>query len=161
MTLYFKNKITDQVQSYNLDSLEKLGRALRCDPWEQISENEVPIDLEKLKIEKLKQLDDYIKSEPVKPLAYNKEGCIECEPYNVFLTAFTMGDKEKKVRRLVDKDGNFIRKSTTLSKTDLLNLSKHYEIRKDNACTLADSIENAIKSAKNLEELNKIKITEK
>ena len=163
MTFYFKNKITNQVQSYNLDSLGKLGRALRSDPWEQIEEpNEVT--LKSTRNEKKNHLNNLISAEISKPLFCKNidgEACyILTGKKSKFIGCESLAENETRYFKAVDGSGARLSYDLKLNSAELQELSRHYREREDTAEELQEGYIDQIDAATMVEELNNINFEE-
>jgi len=165
MTLYFKNNITNHVQAYNVDSLSRLGAALRTDPWEQIEEPK-EVALKSLKDERKQYLSKSVSAEMVKPLfckTIDGEDCyISTDKTNKFLGYFALSDISSVFRyfRAVSKEGARLSHDLKLNKTELKELALHYEQREDQLEEIENKYIDLIDAAKSKTVLNNIKFEE-
>lgn len=163
--LYFKNKITNQIQSYNVDSLSRIGFALRTDPWEQIDEPK-EIALKSLKEERKKHLSKLISAEMMRPLfckTMDGENCyISTDKTNKFLGYFALSESSNTVRyfRAVSKDGERLNHDLKLNKAELKKLALHYEQREDQLEEIENKYIDLIDAAKSKTAINNIKFEE-
>lgn len=165
MSLYFKNKNTGEIKSYDVDDINKLGAALRTDPWEEIEEPK-DVGLKSQKDERKQYLSKLVATEMVKPLfckTIDGEDCyISTNKTNKFLGYFALGDNSKVVRyfRAVSKEGARLSHDLKLNKAELKELALHYEQREDQLEEIENKYIDLIDAAKSKTAINNIKFEE-
>lgn len=165
MPIYFKNKNTDEIKSYDVDDINFLGAALRSDPWQKIDEPK-EISLKLLKNERKQILSKLISTEIIKPLfckTIDGDDCyISQDKTNKFLGYFALGDGEGVLRyfRAVSKDGARLKHDLKLNKEELKELALHYEQRIDQLEEIENKYIDLIDAAKSKTALNNIKFEE-
>lgn len=164
MSLYFKNKNTGEIKLYNFNNINKLGAALRNDPWEKISENEVPVNLDKLKNERKQHLSKLVSAEISKPLFCKNidgEACyILTGKKSKFIGCESLAENETRYFKAVDEDGARLSYDLKLNSAELQELSRHYREREDTAEELQEGYIDQIDAATTVEELNNINFEE-
>jgi|11_taG_2_1085331.scaffolds.fasta_scaffold08624_2 hypothetical protein len=163
MILYFKNNITNQIQSYNIDSLSRLCASLRTDPWEQIQEPQ-DITLDSIKKEKEKFLKNLVSVEISKPLFCKNidgEACyILTGKKSKFIGCESLAENETRYFKAVDENGARLSYDLKLNSAELQELSRHYREREDTAEELQEGYIDQIDAATTVEELNNINFEE-
>ncbi len=165
MTIYFKNKNTNEVKSYDIEDINFLGASLRTDPWERIEEPK-DVALKSIKEERKKHLSKLVSAEMVKPLfckTIDGENCyISTDKTNKFLGYFALSESSNTVRyfRAVSKDGERLNHDLKLNKTELKELAVHYEQREDQLEEIENKYIDLIDATKSKTAINNIKFEE-